>query len=85
MLIKNYSRRIILRGFIALGWTLFFPVSSIAQSGKASKKELEYQNKPKGDQKCDNCMHFISPNACMVVEGDISPEGWCKLWHKKSA
>jgi len=81
---QKYSRRMILLGLLAAGWALFLPSISFSQSGKASKKQSEYQNKPKGEQKCDNCAHYISPNACMVVEGDISPEGWCKLWHKKS-
>jgi hypothetical protein len=30
-----------------------------AQSGKISKAQAKYQDKPKGDQKCANCMHFI--------------------------
>lgn len=50
---------------------------------KVSQASVQYQTQPKGDQKCANCVHFIAEsNTCKVVEGDISPEGWCTLWAK---
>jgi hypothetical protein len=50
---------------------------------KVSQASVQYQTQPKGDQKCANCMHFIAEsNTCKLVEGDISPEGWCTLWAK---
>ncbi|WP_165943243.1 high-potential iron-sulfur protein [Roseicella aquatilis] len=42
-----------------------------------------YQDKPKDGQKCSNCLHFQPPNACAIVAGEISPEGWCAVWAKK--
>lgn len=51
---------------------------------KLSQAAAEYQDQPKGDQSCDKCMHFISGSGtCKVVEGQVSPQGWCKLWAKK--
>lgn len=47
---------------------------------KVSQASVQYQAQPKGDQKCSNCLHFIAPNACKVVEGVISPDGWCVIW-----
>ncbi|MGR9087755.1 MAG: high-potential iron-sulfur protein [Gammaproteobacteria bacterium] len=76
-------RRIVLRSMLATGFALCLPRPGAAESGKISKVQAQYQNQPKDDQKCGNCMHFIGPNACMVVEGDISPEGWCSLWVRK--
>jgi len=29
---------------------------------------------------CANCNWFGSPNCCVIVSGDISPTGICKLW-----
>ena len=56
-----------------------------AQSGKISKAQAKYQDKPKGDQKCANCMHFIAESStCQVVEGKVSPNGWSMLWAKKA-
>lgn len=54
-------------------------------TGKASQASVQYQLKPKGDQKCSGCALFIEPNACMVVEGEISPEAWCALWAPKAS
>ncbi|MBU0656986.1 MAG: high-potential iron-sulfur protein [Gammaproteobacteria bacterium] len=52
-------------------------------SGKVSQEQAQYQDQPKGDQRCDNCQHFVAENnTCGVVEGQISPQGWCSLWVK---
>jgi hypothetical protein len=44
---------------------------------KRSKKDVEYQDNPKGIQMCATCTLFEAPRSCKVVEGDISPNGWC--------
>ncbi len=50
---------------------------------KASQVSMQYQPQPKGEQKCSLCMHFVpESNTCKVVEGAISPDGWCLLWAK---
>lgn len=55
------------------------PVKKVAQSS------VQYQPKPKDGQKCALCTHFMAEsNACKLVEGKISPEGWCTLWAKKA-
>lgn len=79
----NHPRRMVLRGLLATGCALCLPRLSLAQAGKMNKAQAQYQDQPKGDQKCSNCMHFIAPNSCLLVEGNISPEGWCMLWVKK--
>jgi hypothetical protein len=53
-------------------------------SAKMAQKIAEYQETPKGDQQCSNCNLFQEPNACTLVDGEISPTGWCKLWIKKT-
>lgn len=56
-----------------------------AAAGKASQASVQYQPQPKGEQKCGLCQHFIAgSNSCMLVDGSISPEGWCKLFTKKA-
>lgn len=55
-----------------------------APGGKLSKTQAGYQDQPKGDQQCANCMHFIAESGtCQVVEGKVSPNGWCTLWANK--
>lgn len=52
---------------------------------KASQESVRYQTQPKGEQKCGNCVNFIAEsNSCKLVDGQISPEGWCSLWGKKT-
>jgi High potential iron-sulfur protein len=50
---------------------------------KMKQPAVEYQDTPKGDQQCSNCSLFQEPNECTLVEGNISPAGWCKFWVKK--
>jgi len=50
---------------------------------KMKQSAAEYQDTPKGDQQCSNCSLFQEPNECTLVEGNISPAGWCKFWVKK--
>jgi len=50
-------------------------------SGKVLQASVQYQSQPKGAQKCSECRHFIAEsNTCKLVDGRISPEGWCSLW-----
>jgi hypothetical protein len=44
---------------------------------------MHYQDKPHGDQECDKCMQFVAPDSCKVVDGKISPKGWCIAFTKK--
>jgi hypothetical protein len=53
-------------------------------SEKASQASVQYQGQPRGDQQCSGCIHFVGPNTCEMVEGEISPEGWCNLWAPQS-
>jgi len=54
-------------------------------TAKASQASVQYQSQPKGDQKCDGCLHFIAEsNSCKLVEGQISSDGWCSLWAQKA-
>ena len=54
-------------------------------TGKASQASAQYQPEPKGEQKCSGCLHFIpESNTCKLVEGQISPEGWCIVWAKQA-
>ena len=88
---KKFSRRKIIK-FMALGATVSFMNSLIgqAQAAKASKGSMRYRDEPNGKEHCSNCMQFIpgkTPEAngeCKVVEGSISPNGWCAAYAKKA-
>ena len=50
---------------------------------KASKTAMKYKAQPNKDQKCSNCLQFVAPDSCKVVDGKISPDGYCIAWVKK--
>ena len=68
----------------AIATGLAASLSGTAQAAD-NKAQFKYQDKPgpKG-QKCAGCSLFKAPNACKVVTGKISPNGWCIAWSKKS-
>ena len=56
-----------------------------AMSIKATQESVKYQGQPSGDQKCGTCVNFLAESStCKVVDGQISPEGWCTLWVMKA-
>jgi hypothetical protein len=54
--------------------------TALAQTTKLSQVTAQYQDHPRGGLSCIGCTFFRRPRACQVVEGDISPNGWCKLF-----
>jgi hypothetical protein len=80
------TRRTLLRtgGGALAAVSIFGLAARKAIAAKVSQATAGYQNSPKGDQKCANCSQFMPPNACGQVDGNISPDGWCKLWAKAS-
>lgn len=56
-----------------------------AATPKKTKAQAKYQDTPNGKQKCSACAHFVAPKSCKLVEGDISPDGWCMLFTPKPA
>lgn len=61
------------------------PTATLATTGKTAQAKVQYQTHPKGERKCSGCLHFIAgSNTCELVEGSISPEGWCILWTQKA-
>jgi hypothetical protein len=72
-------RACILAALAAVGLDL--PATGWARAAeKMSKKEADYQDDPKDIRMCATCSLFEPPRACKVVEGDISPDGWCKAF-----
>jgi len=83
------SRRIMLTNSAVIAGVAAFPWLARAQA-KAAKQAMQYQDQPKNGQRCDTCMQFVpgakadGPGTCKVVEGPISPNGWCIAYVKKS-
>ena len=59
--------------------------STYAQAAKVSQQVVKYQDTPKGEQRCDNCVHFEAPSTCKIVDGTVAAQGWCMVYAKKPA
>ena len=81
---SGISRRTAL---IAAGSTpLVAIIANRARAGaKVSQSAVHYQASPHAGQDCDDCTNFVSPGGCKLVDGAISPKGWCRLWVKKAS
>lgn len=79
------KRRSLLRAALATGCVLCLPLAGrAAQSGKVAKAQVKYQDQPKGSQSCAKCQNFVAADStCKLVEGKVSPQGWCQLWSAK--
>jgi len=58
--------------------------AAFAAPNKLSQKASGYRPTPKGKQECDNCAQWLPPAGCKLVEGEISPSGWCNIYVPKS-
>ena len=79
---SGVSRRTVL--FAAAGAAPLLALTSGEAQAKIAQTAVKYQTTPgKEGHQCDGCAQFIAPNSCKVVDGEISPTGWCILWVKK--
>lgn len=66
-----------------------FGVTTTLAEAKSSKSAMKYQDHPKGAAKCAGCKLFIpgktakAMGTCKVVDGSISPNGWCIAYTPK--
>lgn len=67
-----------------------FSAAANANASKASQASMYYQNSPNGTMQCSGCKFFMpgqDPKAngsCQLVDGSISPNGYCIAWSSKS-
>jgi hypothetical protein len=79
---RGTSKRDFVR-LVALGAGSAFALPlhrAAAGDDKMSKQQAEYQDSPKGIAMCATCTLFVAPHSCKVVDGDVSPNGWCKVY-----
>jgi hypothetical protein len=86
--IVEVSRRSLLkRATVMVGGAAVVATAMTATGARADKMAqtaAAYLTKPKDGQQCDGCGLFQAPASCQLVDGTISPGGWCKFWAKKS-
>jgi hypothetical protein len=74
---RKLSRRLAL---LAVPVALALPFGSARGAEKMSKTAAQYQDTPQGIATCATCSLFVEPRSCKVVDGDVSPNGWCKAY-----
>jgi len=87
------SRRSMLRSAVRLAGIAVIPLlvntRPASAAGKLTKADVRYQAKPNAGKDCDDCLQFIpgaksgTNGACSVVEGVISPHGYCDAFVRK--
>jgi hypothetical protein len=85
---RKLSRRSVLRGAALLASAALtasmVPSKEADAQQKASQQAMQYQDKPNGEKRCGNCLSFIPSGSCAIVEGTVSPNGYCLAWAKKT-
>jgi hypothetical protein len=69
-------------GAALLGYTM---ESSAQQKPKAtlkkrSKEAVGYRDEPYAGRSCAKCVLYSGHGECVLVEGEVSPNGWCLQW-----
>jgi hypothetical protein len=66
-------------------------VTASADESKSSQASMHYQTTPNGSMQCSKCRFFVpgkdaqSDGTCQVVDGSISPNGYCMAFAAKSS
>jgi len=79
---QTVSRRRVLTIAAGAAGASIAGVSVARAQAKTPQKTVKYQDTPHGEQRCENCKQFQPPSACKVVDGTISPQGWCMVYVK---
>jgi hypothetical protein len=91
---KGCSRRTMLKqGSAALASLAAIPLivaSAPARAMKLGKADMHYQDQPKDGKRCIDCGAYElhgggSSGSCKIVDGPISPDGWCMAFSPKGS
>jgi len=81
---KSLSRRGFIGGVMVLpALAAALASTARADNSKASQASMRYQSTPNGSMHCSECKFFIpgqdaqSNGSCQLVDGSISPNGYC--------
>ncbi len=90
---ETVSRRSFLKGGALLASiAVVSATGAMTKSAYAGvpKAAVQYVGHPDGDKECSNCIQYLpgaNTNAngtCKLVDGDISPRGYCAAYSRKT-
>lgn len=89
---EKLSRRTFLGGIVVLpALAGLLATEAVADDTKASQDSMHYQSTPNGNMHCSLCRFFIpgqdasSSGTCQIVDGTISPNGYCIAYTAKAS
>jgi hypothetical protein len=88
---ESTRRDFLLGGIIAVAAGALQPTRSLAQARatdapqkpqprKHRREEVKYQDEPYLGRSCARCIFYEGHGVCTIVEGTVSPNGWCTQW-----
>jgi len=78
-------RQLLNRAIVAAAGSFAMLGMASPAMAKMTQQTVAYQATPNNGLKCSGCALFKAPSSCIMVDGTISPDGWCKLFAKKSS
>jgi hypothetical protein len=81
-------RRVVLQrmgGLVTAAAALSIKAAVGSATIKISKEAVAYQDHPDGDKRCGKCVQFMTPDSCKMVDGRISPQGYCRIFALREA
>jgi hypothetical protein len=72
-------------GLVAATAALSIKAAVGSATMKISKGAVAYQDHPDGDKRCGKCVQFVTPAGCKLVDGRISPQGYCRIFVVREA
>jgi hypothetical protein len=88
---RPFSRRAFIGGVVVLPALAGLLSTGARADAKSSPEAMHYQTSPKDGMQCSGCNFFIpgkdatSDGSCKVVDGTISPHGYCIAYNAKSS
>jgi hypothetical protein len=89
---KGMTRRSFVANAIVLPALAGLLVAETATAqAKGSQAQFKYQKTPNNGHKCSGCTQYVpgsnakANGTCKIVDGSISPNGWCIAWAAKSS
>jgi hypothetical protein len=80
-----FSRRDLLLATVSAATAVNNGPAAAAAEMKISANAVGYQDHPNGDKQCSKCVHFLPPSSCKMVEGTISPQGYCRIFARRQS
>ncbi len=51
-----------------------------SEAQKIPHADAKYQPTPNGQQRCEICLQFETPDHCKIVQSPIAANGWCQYF-----